>query len=291
MADNRSTRNIQRAKRAVPLLLLATSLLMITVSTRSLEGLPKRLGVTVLGFFAQGFSSVASFVSNTASSVAELKRLRKDYTALAAKLETYANVERGNAELVQENERLKSQLGFSSQLTFERIPARIIAKDPENVYATIIVDKGFEAGVGKNMPVIAFQDGVEGLVGRVVEVGHGTSVVVPLYDSSSYIAARLAVSRYEGLVTGRGSQDEPLVMKFVKKRAKEEIQYGDLVVSSGYESIYPPDLALARVSKIRSLDYQTSLELDLEPVLDFSRIEYLFIIKPLPGPDSVGATP
>ena len=114
----------------------------------------------------------------------------------------------------------------------------------------------------------------------MVEVGRGSSIVVPLYDSSSYIAARLATSRYEGLVTGKGSSDEPIVMKFVKKRAKDEIQFGDLVVTSGYESIYPPEISIGRVAKIRSLEYQTSIEVDLDPVLDFSRIEYLFVIKP-----------
>lgn len=267
-------------------MLLAASLLMVTISTRSLDGLPKRVGVSVFGFFQKGFSAVGYFVGNSISSMAEIKRQRKDFEALAAKLETYSNVERGNAELLKENERLKAQLGFSAGLSYEKIPARIIAKDPENLYATIMVDKGVESGVRKNMPVIAFQDGVEGLVGRVVEVGRGASIVVPLYDTSSYIAARLAVSRYEGLLTGRGSNDEPLVMKFVKKGAKEEIQYGDFVVTSGYESVYPPDLAVARVSKIRALDYQTSLEVDCEPVLDFTRVEYVFIIKLNPTTDS-----
>lgn len=275
--------NIDRARKAIPLVLLATSLLMLTISTRSLEGLPKRFGVSVFGFFQKGFSAIGGFVSNTVESVSELKQLRQDYAALSKKLEAYSNVERGNAELLQENQRLKAQLGFSAELAFERIPVRIIAKDPENVYATLVVDKGIEAGVRKNMAVVAFQDGVEALVGRVVEVGRGSSIVVPLYDRSSYIAARLAVSRYEGLVTGRGSSNEPLVMKFVKKRAKDEIQFGDLVVTSGYESLYPPEVAIARVTKVRALDYQTSIEVDLEPVLDFSRLEYLFIIKPLPA--------
>jgi len=280
MPETPAIRKMDRLRKAVPVVLLAASLLTLTISTRSLEGLPKRVGVSVFGFFQKGFSAVGDFVSNTTSSIAELKRLRKDYDELLLKMESYSNLERGYAEIRQENERLKEQLGYSAGLQYERIPAKVIAKDPENVYATIVINKGIEAGIRKNMPVIAFQDGIEGLVGRVVEVGQGSSIVVPLYDTSSYIAARLATSRYEGLVTGYGSSDKPLVMKFVKKRAKEEIQFGDLVVTSGYESLYPPEISIARVSKVRALDYQTSIEVDLEPVLDFSRMEYVFVIKP-----------
>jgi len=287
MSEIRYRKNAERARRAVPLVLLAASLLMLTISTRSLEGLPKRVGITFFGFFQKGFSAIGDFTSSTLSSISELRQLRRDYDELTKKLEGFANVERGNAELSRENERLKAQLGFSSQLSFERIPVRIVAKDPENIYASLVVNKGVESGIRKNMPVVAFQDGVEGLVGRIVEVGRGSSIVVPLYDSSSYIASRIATSRYEGLVTGKGSLDEPIVMKFVKKRAKEEIQYGDLVVTSGYESIYPAEISIGRVSKIRSLEYQTSIEVDLEPILDFSRIEYLFVLKPN-GPPTDG---
>jgi rod shape-determining protein MreC len=280
MPETQANRNAERMRRSVPLVLLAASLLTLTISTRSLEGLPKRIGVSFFGFFQRGFSAIGDFASGAVSSITELRKLRKDYDALVTKLESYANLERGYAEIKQENDRLKEQLGYSSQLRYEKIAARIVAKDPENIYATIVIDKGIEAGIRKNMPVIAFQNGMEGLVGRVVEVGRGSSIVVPLYDTSSYIAGRLATSRYEGLVTGRGSADEPLVMKFVKKRAKEEIQFGDLVVTSGYESVYPPEVSIARVSKVRALDYQTSIEVDLEPVLDFSRLEHVFVVRP-----------
>jgi rod shape-determining protein MreC len=270
-----------RGRRAVVPVLLAASLLCLTVSTRSLEGVPESVGLTVFGFFQRGFSSVGGFVADTITSIAELRKLRDNYRELAAKLERYTNMERGIAELREENKRLKDQLGFSGEIAYQRIAARIVAKDPENLYSTIMIDKGIAEGIRKNMPVIAFQDGMEGLVGRVVEVGVGTSKVVPLYDSRSYVAARLSSgTRSEGLVGGQGSPDDPLLMRFVKKRSKDELQFGDLVVTTGYESIYPAEVALGRVKKARVLEYQTSIDIELDPVLDFSRIEYVFVVKP-----------
>jgi rod shape-determining protein MreC len=280
VAEQQSRAEI-RGARAVAPILLAASLLCLTVSTRSLEGVPESVGLTVLGFFQRGFSALGSFVSDTVSSIAELRRLRDNYRELAAKLERYTNMERGIAELREENKRLKEQLGFAGDISYQRIAARIVAKDPENLYSTITIDKGVGEGIRKNMPVIAFQDGIEGLVGRVAEVGRGTSKIVPLYDSRSFVAARLSGgSRTEGLVGGQGSPDEPLLMRFVKKRTKDEAQFGDLVVTTGFESVYPPEVAVGRIKKIKVLEYQTSIDIELDPVLDFSRIEYVFVVRP-----------
>lgn len=243
--------------------------------------MPESLGLTVFGFFQRGFSAVGGFVSDTIASISELRRLRENFREISAKLERYTNMERGLADLREENNRLKEQLGFSREIAYQRIASRIVAKDPENLYSTITIDKGVGEGIRKNMPVIAFQNGIEGLVGRVVEVGRGTSKIVPLYDSRSYVAARFSGgTRTEGLVGGQGSPDDPLLMRFVKKRAKDEVQFGDLVVTTGFESVYPAEVAVGRIKKVRELEYQTSIEIELEPVLDFSRIEYVFVVKP-----------
>jgi rod shape-determining protein MreC len=276
--ENRPER---RGRRAVPPVLIAASLMCLIVSTRSLHGVPASVGLTVLGFFQRGFSAVGAFINDTIASIGELKRLRENYHELAAKLDRYTNMERGMAELREENARLREQLGLSAELGYQRIAARIVAKDPENLYSTIIIDKGVGEGIRKNMAVIAFQDGIEGLVGKVVEVGQGVSMILPLYDTGSFVAARLAGgSRYEGLVGGQGSDGSPLIMKFVKKRAKNEVQFGDLIVTTGYESIYPPEVAVGRVRRVIDPEFQTSVDIELDPILDFSRLEYVFVIRP-----------
>jgi rod shape-determining protein MreC len=45
------------------------------------------------------------------------------------------------------------------------------------------------------------------------------------------------------------------------------------------QSLYPPGISIGRVTKLKDLDYLTSLELEMEPIIDFGRIEYVFIIK------------
>jgi rod shape-determining protein MreC len=239
--------------------------------------LPERIGLSVFGFFQRGVAAVGDFTTDTISSISTLRRLRQDYDALLKKTGDYERIEREYADLLAENERLRTQLGFRAESGGQKIAARIVGKDPGNLWSTLTIDKGLGDGVRKNMPVSAWQNGVQGLVGRVLEAGQGVSVVVPLYDATSYVAARIAKSRYEGLLVGSGSEEDPLVLRYVRKRARDETQAGDLIVSSGLDSLYPPDLALGRISRIRELAYQTSLDIDVEPILDFTRLEYVFV--------------
>ncbi len=255
------------------------SLLVLSVSTNRLESATRDFGLTVAGVFQKGFAGVGDFVSGFFNSIGELRRLRKEYALLSGKLEKYSNLERDFADIKLENERLKEQLGFSELVGYERIPARIIAKDPESRYLTLTIDQGSTDGVRKNMAVVAFQGGVEAVVGKVVAVGAHTSMVIPINDSRSFVAARISTTRNEGLVTGQGSEYKPLLLKYVAKSAGTSIQFGDLVVTSGYESVFPPDIAIGRVRKINTPDYLTSAEIELDRALDFSRIEYVFVIS------------
>lgn len=273
----------RRARNVSSGLMLLASLVTLTVSTRSLVGVPQQLGLAALSFVQRGFSAVSGFFSQTVASIAELRRLQEDHADLVKQVELMSNQQRQFTELRSENERLRELLKFQAAASYASIAGRIIAKDPENLYSTFVVNRGSAHGVRKNQAVVAYQDGVEGLVGRVVEVSRESCMVVPIYDATTFVAARLERSRYEGLVVGGGGDDLPLVMRYVKKRAQPEIQYGDLVITSGMQSLYPSGIAIARAGRIRSFDYLNSLEIDLEPVLDFSRLEFVFIIDSTGG--------
>ena len=129
------------------------------------------------------------------------------------------------------------------------------------------------------MPVIAYQGGIQGLVGRVVYAGAFESLVMPLYDVSSFVSSRLVESRYEGIVEGRGNPDFPILMRYINRRARDEINPGDMVVTSGLGGIYPPGINIGRVSRINYQETELSMEVELTPSINFSRLEYVFVIN------------
>ena len=286
MPQRKHSRGIS-ATHGIPILLMVASLVLISISTRSIYQLPETIASTVTGGVQYAFSAVGGLVKRTIFSIRELADLRNQYDALAAKLEAYSTIERDYADMRAENTRLKDQLGFEQNIATIKASSRIIAKDPGNIYSSYIIDKGISSGVSKNMAAVAFQNGIEGLAGKILDAKPNTSLVLPLFDQRFFVSARLSRTRVEGLVNGQGNPDEPLVLRYISKLNASDIQIGDMVVTSGLDSIYPPDLAIGRVKEIQLPEYDSSALIILEPSLSFSKLEYLFVIeKQLLSPDS-----
>lgn len=258
---------------------LFVSLILLVFSGRKISFKPKEVGLSVVSVFQNTFAEVGDFFARTVRSVNELNKLQSEYDDLQEQLKTYKTLERDLVELREENTRLRDQLNFSSRLAIEHEPAEIIAKDPSNLFNTIIINKGSRHGIERDMPVIAYQDGFHGLFGKVVNVGALSSEVLPLYDRSCSVAARIQESRYEGLISGQGNNSRFLQMIYVKKRARSEIVYGDLVVTSGLSRIYPPGIYIGRVRSITAKEFETTLNIDIEPIIDFSKLEHVFVLK------------
>ena len=105
------------------------------------------------------------------------------------------------------------------------------------------------------------------------------------------VSARVDSTRDEGLVAGQGKDRGTIVMDYVKKTAKDRIQYGDLVVSSGLGGLYPKGINIGRIRTWEAPGYKTSLVVQVEPIIDFDRLEYLFLLKPGSLGEATAAAP
>jgi rod shape-determining protein MreC len=259
------------------LMLVSFSLLLF--STRNLMMSLQDAGLSVFSGVRGRVDDISSIVSQAVLSIQELARLKAENAELRENLARLERLERSAAEISQENDRLKEQLGFIQNSGYRHIAAKLIGRDPDNLFSALVINKGRHSGVEKEMVVIAWQRDSQALVGKVIYARDFESLVMPLYDASLQVAARFAASRYEGITEGQGDPESVLRMRFITKRARDEINYGDLVVSSGMGGIYPPNLNIGRVSGVSFREYETSMEVDIEPLIDFSRLEYVFVIE------------
>lgn len=270
----------KRHKEVITLvILILVSSISIGINTGGGLISPKQAGLTVFSVFQNGANGVGNFFSNTVNSINELRELKEAYEQLQEKVTEYEEIERNIEELKTENSNLRKQLGFSETSPFKNVPAEVIGKDPGNTFNSIVINKGRTSGIEKNMPVVALQDGYHGLVGKIADVGAFTSIVIPIYDESAYVSARLQESRYEGLIRGKGYSDSILTMDYIKKIAREEIKYGDFVITSGMNSIFPKGIYIGRVTAIEGKEWDTSMQLEIEPVVDFTKLEYVFVLE------------
>lgn len=273
-------RSLDRKKTALFILLLLISSVFMVSDRRGKENLRiSEIGLSFFSVFQKGFAYAAGFIVETGNSIQELKKIKTEYGMLLERISEYEMLERNYLDLKRENLELKRQLMLSEEARLEKIPARVIGSDPGIFYNTIIIDKGRKDGIENDMAVVAFYEGYQGLVGRIVEAGSNSAKILPLYDRNFSVAARLQNLRYEGIVSGRGSTNSLSVMNYVNKNARDRIGYDDVVITSGMSSIYPSGIYIGRVRSVGAREYETSLELEIEPVVDFSRLEYLFVLK------------
>lgn len=251
---------------------------LLTLSTGGFIINFKALGFSIMSSAQKASYGLVSSVTGFFNSIKELSDLRKEYEILTQKLQDYEFLQRNNAEIRKENALLKEQLSFSKSISEENYPALVIGRDPNAAYSAITIDKGSMHNIKKNMSVIAIQNGDVGLVGKVVMVGLTTSMVMPVYDFQCNISARIQSTRDIGLVNGKGSANNTLVLQYIKNKVLDELQFGDIVVTSGESDTYTKDIPIGRIVSIKNLDYDNSLEIELDSIIDFSRLETVIVV-------------
>jgi rod shape-determining protein MreC len=137
---------------------------------------------------------------------------------------------------------------------------------------------GRRQGVRLDLPVIS----PTGVVGRLIGVGPSASRVQLLVDRDSGVGARIERSRVTGVVSGPAAWTEggavDLTMKYVPALA--DVVPGDLVVTSGFDQVFPRGLVVGRV---RSVAAGTGLfkEIVVTPAARLDELEeVLVILKP-----------
>ena len=258
-------------------LLVIVSGVFLAFTTGSFVVNFSRIGFSIFSSAEKGIFFVTNSVGKQFAAVRELSELKRNYDELVIKLQNYEQMQRTNAEIRKENEQLKEQLDFVKSLEQKNYPAQIISRDTDKLYASLTIDKGSVNGIGKNMPVIAYQNGNIALVGKVIEVGRFTSSIMPIYSIDCTVSARIQNTRDLGLLSGFGD-DTKLSLKYIKKRVMDTLNYGDVIVTSGENGNYMRNVPIGSISEIRVVEYDSSLEIDVAPLIDFERLETVIVV-------------
>ncbi len=220
----------------------------------------------VQGGLFRGANSVSDFLST----IVRISQLARENEELKKERDRLLAEKVRLIELEKENEILREQLGFQQKAAFKLIPAEVIAKEPTNIQESIVINVGKNGGAIEGMPVISS----DMLVGKISEVNFTSSHVTLITNPNSIINVMLQESRANGLA--RGQLGYGLVMESIPQDVK--INVSDLVVTSGLGGNFPKGLLMGEVSEIISKQSEIFQSAILRPVLDFSKLELVFII-------------
>ncbi len=226
-----------------------------------------------------GINAVGGGIYQELSAMAEL------HTALDENERLKAQV----AELTEENTRLRSEQFELERLRdlyeldqdymqYNKIGARIIAKDSSSWFSVFRIDKGADDGIKENMNVIAGG----GLVGIVTDVGSNYATVRSIIDDSSQVSAMAQQSGDSCIVSGdlRLFREGRLRLSYMEK--DDDIKDGDMIVTSNISGKFLPGILIGYATDI-TVDYHDNLTKSgyLIPVAQFDRLQEVLVITDL----------
>jgi len=226
-------------------------------------------------FQYSGVKSI-TFVKDFFTSIKNNKHLKGELAATKTLLDEYKRTQYEFEEIKRENERLRNLIGIQSKLEYETVIAEVVAKSPQNLYKTIIVNRGKESGIERWMPVVSYQDGKKCVVGKVIDVQIYSARIQPLNDQSNYLGAMLKDTRYSGLLVGQSPVSEQCLLQYIDRRS--DISYGDSVVTSGMGGVFPKGILIGEVVSVSKKTYGIFQEAQVRPKVDFGRLEEVYII-------------
>lgn len=173
-------------------------------------------------------------------------------------------------ELEQENERLRQLLQLPMQQKYTAIYAERVAFGTNEFERIIRVNKGSDEGVKIGMPVVNSQ----GIVGQIGKVYGSYSDVLLLTDKSNAVDVIIQRTRARGIL--KGFTQHQLSFEFLS--VDEDLEVGDIVISSGLDGVYPEGIVIGAVAALSKQGRRLFLTATVDPYVHFSKIEEVRIL-------------
>jgi rod shape-determining protein MreC len=279
-------RNANR-RRFVLVLVILTSLTLITLDSRSGRSGPigamGRVVHTVVSPVQRATSAVAHPIGDWWSGVVDSGSLKKENRKLRAEVAQLRGERNRVRVALKQDDELKAFFGLKLLGSAKAIIARVVDRDPGNFESTIVIDRGQESGIEKDMAVVA----PDGVVGHVIESWRGGAKVRVLTDPESAIAVRSLEHPATGIAQGSLRSDELTVSDF---DADAKVRRGDHVITADVSnSVFPPDLTVGRITSVDKKDAGLGLTVKIKPAVDFNELEYVEVLRWVSGEGPVVA--
>lgn len=263
--------------------LLVTALFLITLDLRGVN-LVSSIRTGTQSFLApieRVSSNLLSPLTNLFSDITNLGRTNSKIDKLTAENEKLKSQLILNDNVLGELEQLKGVLDLAGKARFKVISARVISKGGTGTFGeTIVLDSGSDAGIKRDMTVIA----AAGLVGVVKSTTKSSAVVLLMSDPSFRVGVRVAGTQDMGILSGEGEGKYSLQML----SATGQLKPGDVLLSRG-SSGDKPFVPGVPVGKVITIDNSTGQLTKQGRVMGFVDLHALGVVSIVVG--NIGGNP
>lgn len=274
--------NLLRFLQGLPRLVLIFLVVVIFISAIIYTS-SERAGITpvekavreALAPLQKGTTNIITSLSNYKSAIFLYRNIQQENEFLRQKIIELSQENDRLQEYKRENARLRALLDFEEKHRedWKMEPAHVIARNYDNWYHTITIDKGSNHNIEKDMPVVNYQ----GLVGRIINVTSNTSEVLLIVDPDSAVGALVQLTRVPGIIETAAEGQEKLQMVHVPH--DEPLPEDSVLITSGLGEIFPKGLKIGYITGVELAPDGFVKKAHVRPFVNFDSLEEVFIIK------------
>ena len=229
--------------------------------------------------FEQGIGKAGGWLSNRSMELVEIKRLLNENQELKDQI---AVLTEENTLLQQDKyelNKLRQLMQLDKQYDeYNKVGARIIARDSGNWYTTFIIDKGSNDGLALDMNVIAGG----GLVGRITDLGANWSKVTAIISDNSNVSGMTLATENNLIVSGNLQLMSGGVIEFKQLVDSQDlVKEGDKIVTSDISDKYLPGILIGYIKTINIDNNNLTKSGYLTPAVDFEHLSEVLVITDL----------
>ena len=155
---------------------------------------------------------------------------------------------------------------------YEFIPAEVIKNSVNKQHNYLIIGKGSDDGVRPQTGIITSR----GVIGIVDAVSRHYSYAISFLNSDSSISARIGKDGAAGPMAWDGKGSGNALLREIPLQVKFE--EGDTVYTSGFSTIFPPDIPIGRITGSRIVNGAT-FEIKVSLFQDFSSVRHVCLVR------------
>ena len=155
---------------------------------------------------------------------------------------------------------------------YEFIPAEVIKNSVNKQHNYLIIGKGSDDGVWPQTGIITSR----GVIGIVDAVSRHYSYAISFLNSDSSISARIGKDGAAGPMAWDGKGSGNALLREIPLQVKFE--EGDTVYTSGFSTIFPPDIPIGRITGSRIVNGAT-FEIKVSLFQDFSSVRHVCLVR------------
>ncbi len=172
-----------------------------------------------------------------------------------------------------ENKRLRMLLKSSSEVNQPTLIAELVAIDFNPYRHLILLNRGSNDSVNVGQPVINQQ----GVIGQIIEITPYSSHALLVTDPNHLLPIEVNRNGLRGLAAGTGNKNQ---LEILNIQNGEDINVGDLLLTSGLDGRFPAGYAVARVESVTFSPNTPFAKIIAKTTANMDKLHEVLIITP-----------